>query len=179
LIVLALGLAARLVLSFSTEGNFDQRSYHTVWEIVQAGGNVYAEFDRYNYSPVWMAVLGTLGPLEDRASVPLYASTKIALSFIDLACVLLIVRAAQKPNLNVEVIVSAYWLNPGAIVLTGFHGQFEVLAAFFLLIGLVVDGRSASAISTGTASIVKHNILPIAWCQLVYRRKCGMQYGLC
>jgi hypothetical protein len=54
--VIVIGLAARFF--FTTFGhNYDLDSDTIVAEIVDQGGNVYADTPRYNYAPVWFNVL--------------------------------------------------------------------------------------------------------------------------
>ena len=54
LVVVVLGVALRLWMA-TLGHNWDLASYQTVAQIVDAGGNVYAETERYNYGPLWLA----------------------------------------------------------------------------------------------------------------------------
>ena len=64
--VILAGTIIRLILAGAVFGNFDMDSYEIVVGIVHKGGNVYAETDRYNYSPVWFMVLLALKRIQIR-----------------------------------------------------------------------------------------------------------------
>lgn len=123
--LVCLALALRLILAFTTRGNYDVRSYELVKGIAQRSGNVYAETHRYNYSPMWYYILRTMPD-------PIHVSARVLVSVADVCNGLLIgILAGAKAR-------AAYLLNPLSILLVGYGGQFETLAIMPILIALVV-----------------------------------------
>ena len=120
-----IGLICRLALALTTHGNTDLRNYEGVVAILQHGGNVYAETAGYNYAPVWMLVMGALARLG-----PIHITARVFLSLVDILNAVLIGRVwGSRAG-------ALYAINPAAILIVGYGGQFETLAALPLLIAL-------------------------------------------
>jgi hypothetical protein len=143
------------VLAFTTQGNYDLRSYELVAGIVQRGGNVYAETSRYNYTPIWSYILYGLAALG-----PVHVTARVFLSVVDIGNAALIGRIwGYKAGV-------CYALNPAAILIVGYGGQFETLACLPLLVALI----SGPVWLLGLAAVlIKHITAPLAWALLVYR----------
>lgn len=134
--LLGLGLLARLFLAwaeFKTYASFDLESYQIVQGIVRHGGNVYAETSRYNYSPVWSWVLGSLDWLQRLVGLRAHVAVCGFLTVVDAASCWFLARLAVLHGLSPRRAVLAFWLSPVSILLTGLHGQFDNLAVLFLL----------------------------------------------
>lgn len=161
------GIALRILLALTTQGNFDAVSYEIVADIMRRGGNVYAETTRYNYSPVWFHILDALANVR---SMPLIVVVRLFLSCIDLGNILLIHTIAQRYTEHGRIIAVAYALNPGMITLVGQHGQFEALAMLPFLAGILALFSERQWVAWGclTASLViKHNVIFVLWALLV------------
>lgn len=156
-LLLALGFLFRLALAIFTQGNYDLRSYEIVAQIVHAGGNVYAQTTRYNYSPVWSLLIGgiTLVP------IPLHISVRVFLSIVDMVNALLIWKiAGRKMGL-------LYAFNPISIIIVGYGGQFETLAALPILLALAY--KRNTWLLCALAVLIKHDLVFIVWTVLFYR----------
>ncbi|MGH7863015.1 MAG: hypothetical protein ACREOS_12350, partial [Candidatus Dormibacteraceae bacterium] len=174
---LILGVGARLYLASSFYGNYDQASYAIVARIMLAHGNVYAETSRYNYSPAWAYVLLGLAHLDLWTRVPQFQIfVRGFLTLVDLVDAVLIglIAARLKPGSG-RLAFSVYLLNPVAILLVGFHGQFENLAllpllgALYLSIGQRERWPRWAAWLLGTASLlIKHLTVFSVWTLFVY-----------
>lgn len=166
-LVIGIGLVARLFLAWGLYGNYDMGSYDLVAEILQRGGNVYAETSRYNYSPLWMGVLVATSTSADWLGLPHHAILRTVLTGVDLANAILIALIAGNRQFGPRTFV-LYWLNPGVILIVGYHGQFECLALFFLLLALWTQNTARSVFLGGAAVLVKHIVLFNAWVLFVY-----------
>jgi hypothetical protein len=160
-LLIAAGLIARLYFAVAYHGNFDQESYEIVVEIMRSGSNVYADTARYNYSPVWSWLLLGLSYVP----LPLHVAVRGFLTLVDLANALLLIRLTRSDRLFL-----LYWLNPAAVLIVGFHGQFETLAMLPLLVAFNFAKRARSEWVLATASLViKHITLPGVWLVYTYR----------
>ena len=120
------------MLAWIFPGNYDQISYSIVAEIVERGGNVYAETARYNYSPLWSFILVTLHQIP----LPFHFSVRAFLTVVDVAIAFLLFRISERPAVAI-----VYLANPVTILLTGMHGQFENLAMLPLLVAVYLIER--------------------------------------
>jgi hypothetical protein len=124
--VIVIGVAARLFVA--TRGhNYDMDSWQVIADIMDHGGNVYAETARYNYGPFWFNVLHVLNWLAGHnATVFRYLITGF-LSLVDAGICFVLWRSFGK------LAAALFFLNPVSIIITGYHTQFDNLA---LLLGL-------------------------------------------
>lgn len=134
-------VAIAVGLRFAVAGfgsNYDLDSYRIVADLVLDGENVYARTDRYNYGPVWFVILGAFEWIARLFSTPeLFRLQIIALlSAVDVAVAVMV---ARRWGYGAS---AAFLLSPVAIIITGFHNQFDNLAvALGLAAVLVLDGR--------------------------------------
>ncbi len=136
------GLLVRLFLAAHYYGNFDQESYEIVANIMQNGGNVYAETTRYNYSPFWFNLLLFLKNLSDISSLPFHFVVRAFLTISDLILAILIGYTAHQNQKGTFVkAFLVYWLNPVAILIIGFHGQFDTLALIPLFVAVILTNK--------------------------------------
>lgn len=168
LLIIINGTIIRLVLASACYGNYDMQSYEMVADIVNEGGNVYAQTFRYNYSPLWFTLLGALRKVQlQYPAVPFHFVVRSFLCGVDLVALgflLLIARQERKSLIKPAIF---FYLNPVSFLLTGYHGQFENLAILMVMIGLYAYLKLKSNKVLGTAilwifasagMIVKHNI---------------------
>jgi hypothetical protein len=153
--LLGIALAARLALAWFAEGNFDSASYNLVASIVHSGGNVYAETDRYNYSPFWFLILGALNPVAAGIHLPVANIARTLLCAVDIATAIVLYRMAGR------VSASLFFLNPVSIAITGYHGAFDSIAVLLVLVALWNEMRGK--LSAGwliAAVVVKQTVAP-------------------
>jgi hypothetical protein len=170
MLVAALGVGTwlRLFLAWHFFGNYDMDSYGVVSDIVVKGGNVYAETDRYNYSPLWFNLLGVLKSLNlHYPAIPFHFMVKAFLTLVDLVTALFLAKIASLERKPILPVVVLFYLNPVSILITGYHGQFEnlamlpVIAGIYLFLkcgrGSIVGSVLLWSLSTA-GMIIKHNV---------------------
>ncbi len=185
--IIAIGSLLRLWFALTTQGNFDQRSYEIVAEIVAQGGNVYAETSRYNYSPIWFMLLHSLNYL---TPLPLYIEVRVFLTLVDITTVMVLWGIARQKQLAVLPVIACFYLNPLTILITGYHGQFENLALLALLVGIWAYFRYEHShtawqrigglwLGAALGVIIKHNIFYEAIIVMHYAvRRWWLKFGL-
>lgn len=165
-IALLVGVGARLALAAAFHGNFDEQSYEIVAAIMRRGGNVYTETTRYNYTPLWAYVLLGLDQLRVLTGLPLHLLVRSLLTAVDVAnAALLAAIASRVGSVRPSLAFAAYLLNPVAVILVGYHGQFETLASLPLLLAALapVERRRLPWVLGTTALIVKHITVFSVW----------------
>jgi hypothetical protein len=173
---IAIGVAARVFFASAFRGNYDQQSYELVVAIIRRGGNVYAETSRYNYSPLWAYCLLAFDWLASATTIPFHIMLRLFLIAVDVVNSLLIgalyARFRSRPRVEG---IALYLLNPVAILVVGFQGQFETLALFPLLVAtwfstqLPTHRRNMWLWALGTiALLIKHITLFPVWMLFVF-----------
>lgn len=156
--VVAIAIAARLGLAWGFHGNFDQTSYEIVQGIWRAGGNVYAETSRYNYSPVWFHVLGALAWVQDTTGLAAHGVIRTFLTIVDVATAGVVYRIARRfgvPPLRSALLFIA---NPVSILVTGYHGSFDNLALLLVLAALLPISNRWAIVLSAAGAVVKHSV---------------------
>lgn len=161
--LIIIGLALRMVLATTTAGNYDAISYGIVVDVLERSGNIYAETHRYNYSPLWSYLLLAMSYVAAALSLPLAVVVRTSLAVLDVCNALLIGSIARSRSATV-----LYLLSPVAVLIVGYHGQFDTLAASPLLTILVLQHRKRlgwrSLLALGSLAIlIKHNTVFAVW----------------
>lgn len=170
------GLSLRLWLAWGPYGNYDQVSYRIVSEIVARGGNVYAETSRYNYGPLWSLLLGLFRRASAATGWPLHFVVRGFLTLADAGTAVLVGLLAREAGVRSAGLGAlVYALSPVAILVVGFHGQFDNLAAVPLLLAALLTLRARGAPRLAPvwalatlALCIKHLCLFSVWMLLVY-----------
>lgn len=160
----ALALASvALKLFLATRGhNYDLDSYRIVAALVLRGQSVYAHTSRFNYGPLWAFLLAGLRQIS--TSLPALGGEAFHVTiaaFLAFADVTLAALLAAKYRFGAGIF---FLCCPAAILLTGYHSQFE---DFALLVGLAAwllirSGPAApprlvlSAALLGASLMIKH-----------------------
>lgn len=146
-LVLLIGITLRMILTLH-DYNYDVISYRIVADIIDRGGNVYAETDRYNYAPSWFYTLHALDVLPSLGLDPLVAlRTKVA-ALLTLVDVGIFTFLLQRYELRIAAL---FFLNPISIIISGHHNQFDNTAVFIALIAIAImkEGDDAPLEKTG------------------------------
>lgn len=141
--VIVVGTMLRLAVA-QRGYNFDIASYRIVADIMANGGNVYAETQRYNYGPIWFHILAFLDFLPFPISDPLLSlrwKVTVFLSITDIAIASCLYRWYGLK------IATLFFLNPIAIIITGYHSQFDNLAILIALISVKIIDHETKTIS--------------------------------
>lgn len=147
--------------------NYDIDSWKLVSQIVMRGDSVYAFTHRYNYGPIWSYILGFLGNITAATgadTIPrLHISITFFLALVDVAIAICLWRLYNKLS------AFLFLLSPVAILLSGFHGQFDNLAILIGLIGWGILFKSQvlksnklyylSAVIFGLSMMTKHILI--------------------
>ncbi len=177
IIALVVGVGLRLYLAAAFQGNTDERYWELIAAIMRRGGNPYADPSvpadmPFGYPPTWALVLHQLDRVVGATTMPLHFVVRATLTVVDVANAALIgVIAHRTTGVSWHRGFAIYLLNPLAILLVGFHGQLETLAALPLLAATATWGRASTAMIwlLGTASLlVKHILVFSVWVMFWY-----------
>lgn len=156
-VVLVVGVALRYWVS-TLGSNFDLESYGIVADIVDRGGNVYAETERYNYGPIWFYVLGFLDDISKLFSDPAGAFRALLIGLLTLADVGIWAVLHRRYG---RIAGFLFFLNPVSIIITGYHNQFDNVAILVGLLAMVAYAASfvPALLLLGLSLTVKHVLL--------------------
>lgn len=130
LALLALGVGLRYLVGLRGH-NYDVESYLIVSDIYATGNNVYAFTGRYNYGPIWLHILGLLSWLSFQSADSMQAFLTLLTTLMTLADLGIFYVLRRKVSTRAGLL---FFLNPIAIIISGYHRQFDNLA---LLVGLL------------------------------------------
>ncbi len=165
-VIAILGLGARLFFAYHTTCNHDIVSWYIDKDILEQGKNVFAVTDRYNYSPFWLLILkflikiGRLVP-----QLPFMFLVRSFLTLVDLITLVVVIQLARVIGFSSKKAAALFFLNPIAIIITGYHGQFDNIPVLCLLLAIYFFLRHGQKmVSWGwflvtLGIIVKHEIL--------------------
>ncbi len=137
ILIIFIGTIIRLLLAYMCYGNYDMESWEIVADIAQRGGNVYAETDRYNYSPLWFMLIGFLKGIHLQfPSFSFHFMVRSFLCGVDLVTLLFLLLIAKEEKISKIKTALFFYLNPVSFLITGYHGQFENLAILMVIIGV-------------------------------------------
>ncbi len=167
-LIFFIGTIIRLLLACMCYGNTDMQSYEIVADIVERGGNVYAETRRYNYSPIWFMLIGILKRIQ--LQFPSFSFHFVVRSFlcgVDLVTLLFLLLIAKEEKISKIKTALFFYLNPVSFLITGYHGQFENLAILMVTTGIFgyiklknkpIGRKIILWLFATLGMIVKHNI---------------------
>jgi hypothetical protein len=170
-LLLALGFAAalavRLGFFFAFHDNYDMQSWKTVSRTILAGGNVYLETTRYNYSPLWAYLVGGVAAACRAVGAPLSVGLLAVLLAADALTASLVYRLARELGRSPGLAGGAallFFANPVSVFGSTYFVQFDALAVAFLLLAVLAAVRRPPRPIAATASLalsllVKH----VAW----------------
>ena len=166
LAIVVFGLFARFFFAYHTTCNHDMVSWYIDKSILDTGGNVFAETDRYNYSPFWFLVLKGLGFINHL--LPQFSFMFMVRSFltlIDLATLIVLMFIAKEISVSGLKAAALFFLNPVSIIITGYHGQFDNIPVLFVLLAIYAFLKQGSQslfrgwLLVTVGMIAKHEIL--------------------
>lgn len=143
LLLLALGLAVRLIPAYLVYGSFDVGAWELVIREFRQGHNPY-ETGKLNWPPLWPILLFYTRRMEDVYNLPTHFSVKIIPCLADTAIALaLYAWFAQTTGQPAAAFRRALWyaLNPVAIATCALQGQFESLPSLFSLLAIMAAMR--------------------------------------
>ena len=130
-LVLTFGTILRLLMPLRGY-NVDAESWRIVADIINQGGNIYAETWRYPYGPVWAQILHMLDMLPFGLNLSAIEALRwkaaYFLTLVDIGIFFLLFRVY---GLMVSIL---FFLNPISIIITGYQIQLD---NFAVLIGMI------------------------------------------
>lgn len=138
LLIIILGISLRLFLATVPSVNFDMELHILNGQIFDEGKrNIYINQPSYNYSPAIFYIIGFLYKLNKTfLSIPYPFVQRTYQTIIDLLTLLVLCRIAKGLKISPTRTAVFYFLNPVSILLSGYHGQYDNNAMFFLLTGV-------------------------------------------
>ena len=133
LFVLTLGLMVRMLMAGLGQ-NFDMDSYLIVTDVLHHGGNVYAETTRYNYGPVWFQCLHFFDWLSGHDPKIFRYAVAGFLSLVDVGIFFVLLKTFGR------LVAGLFFLNPIAVLITGFQSQFDNFAILLALAAMLLIG---------------------------------------
>ena len=162
----------RLVFVMLLYGNYDMMSYQIVVNLARFDRNIYALTDRYNYSPLWFHILLAMDHIHILSGIPFQSIVRGFMSWIDLvdAAFLGLIADRLLPGRG-RAIAIAYAFNVGAVLISGYHGQFDALAILPILIAVYGLQRYGWGywgvlLLMVAAVVIKHNSIIVVWALL-------------
>lgn len=134
------------------KSNYDIESYFLVSNHVLDGKDVYSMKDtklRHPYLPLQMYWVGAARSFSDSTGLPFSFVVKSLFILADTSLIVLIYRYRQNfPNsgLNPKQGALFYALNPIALYVSAYHGQFDSLPILFSTLGLLAVPHSATRV---------------------------------
>ena len=134
--VVAIGLLLRLLIS-TNGNNFDLESWKLVADAILRGENYWIATNRWQYGPVVPPFLGAARSISNTFSstVNFHFCVVFFLCFVDLTIALLLKRRFG------ESAGKLFLLNPGGILLTGYHSQIDNIAILFAFMSMLTLER--------------------------------------
>lgn len=155
---LTLGLLLRLVaIAVSDRVVADVARYQRVAQhLLDVSWNPYQTRQLYPYPPPWAAVEAAAGWAARRGVLPFAVLVKLPVLAADLALIALLAAAARRGRAS-PLAPWLYAVHPVALLVGGFHGQFDAVALAFVLLAIEALGRgrrdgSALALSAAIAT---------------------------
>lgn len=150
--IVLVAVLLRLVV-MSLGHNFDFESYLIVGEIVNSGGNVYAETPRYNYGPIFSFFQGFfyyISSFFTNQTLMFRIFMVCFLTGFDIVLALFLYKKYRSLS-----IAAIFLLNPISIIITGYHNQFDNIAVFLGYLGcLFINDKSESFTKNDILAIV-------------------------
>ena len=165
-LLFVLVLLLRLAIAAQFRGNYDSDSFRLVADLILDGKNVYAETDRYNYSPVWAYAVAALWKLvrpDFSRFLLLLGLLQTAADVVSAVFVARIARTLGRPAPDANRAALLFFSNPVSVLASSAHGQFDGLAIVFLLWAILIamgtmEGRRSIAVTAllSASILVKH-----------------------
>lgn len=140
-VIIFLGLSLRLFLASSNSFNFDMHIFFMDAQFFsEEKWNIYYYNWNYVYSPAIFFINGVLGVIQQMLNFLPYSFFQRAyICFIDSLTLLLLIKISKKEKISPTRTAVFFFLNPVTIMLSGYHGQFDNNAIFFLLLAVWIN----------------------------------------
>jgi len=155
ILVVLIALGIRLIPAFLAPAASDTMNMETAGKLVSEGKNLYvSNAGIYPYPPLWMGVEGISYIISNFTGINFAFLIKLPAIFSDIGIMFLLYLLSRKRILPALL----YGLLPFSIFISGFHGQFDSFALFFVLLGVLLLQKKRflwSNLSLGFAILIK------------------------
>lgn len=132
-----LSILAGIILRFviMTLGhNFDFESYCIVGELASQGKNIYAHTSRYNYGPVWFTLLGVFWNIASHFQNSILVFRILIVAALTITDIIIAKVISDRAG---KLWGALFFLNPISLIITGYHNQFDNIAVFLAVYGIL------------------------------------------
>jgi hypothetical protein len=162
-VCIALAFGIRLALLSKSPGNYDTRSYEEVVGILERGGDLYRDTERYNYSPIWALFLRAAAAVARATGSELRFAVGLLLLLFDGLTAATLYRIASRRHGHRRAVLTGllFFTNPLSVLVSSWHVQFDGVSIYFLVLAVLFSSRElpqrGAAIASLSASLlVKH-----------------------
>jgi hypothetical protein len=164
-------LAIRILFLTRLDANPDLEAFANTARIVERGGDVYAETQLYNYTPLWSYVLAGIDVAAKPFGIPLPRALMALLLLVDVATAWLvfsILRGRGRPSVAAAGGALLFFGNPISVIVSSRRGMFDDVAILFVVLGVLLverrraegrDGLAPASAALAASLLVKH----VAW----------------
>ena len=150
ILVFILSFVLKMFLAFNLFGTYDMKSFYIVSKLMDKGitTNIYAETDRYNYSPIWAITIYLITQLSKISNISLSALLKFPIIIFDALTALLIYKICKESSNSDKkafLLVASFLYNPLTIMVSSHGSQFDAIAIYFLLLYYYISKKSMRA----------------------------------
>ena len=140
--VLALGAAARLYLLTFTEGTYDVILWEEHARRVARLGVIgdYHDDELMNHPPFISKVAPLALRVSQNTGIPFRVLWRVPFTVLDAGIVLLLLSLLRTSEWRF-LVGAGYWINPLAIIFSGYHGNTDSAVGFFLLLSVWLLAR--------------------------------------
>ncbi len=164
LVIILASLTLRLLLGYFLDGSFDTFAWKTIAAALRNGEGIYSSktiyfsptWQLYNYPPLWAYVIQIFDGLSRVFHLPFSFFLKIPVMVAEIIMVYIISSQSKKFHDRFKVWLLLY-ANPFAIILAGYHGQFDLLFLLFIVLAI------CSVESKKWLFVILYNAISLAW----------------
>ena len=148
--ILAIGLVVRLIPAFvlASQTNYDIESFSLVSVHILNLEDVYTSSDtitRHPYLPLQIYWLGASQWVSEKTTIPFSSLVRLLPIMADMVIVWLLFTYFRKNNkVDPKYAALLYAVNPIAVYVSAYHGQFDSVPLLFVLLSLICAGNSVT-----------------------------------
>lgn len=161
---LAAAILLRVLFLLALRENYDLASFRIVVEILERGGDLYGETDRYNYTPLWAFILRGLHGGAALSGIGFPRMVGLFLLAVDALSALLVFRICRDRGAGTgraQLAALLFFANPVSVLCSSFLAAFDNISLLFLLLAVWLAGREPPrrvgvAAALSLSMLVKH-----------------------
>jgi len=178
--VFGAAIVLRAVFLLALRENYDLASFRLVAEILERGGDLYRETDRYNYAPLWAFVLRGLhlaAALSGIAFLRLVGFFLLAVDGLSAVVLFRICRDRGASPAQARLAALLFFANPVSVLSSSYLAAFDNVSLLFLLLAVWFAARepprTAGVVASLAASLLVKHVTIFHPLLLLGRREAG------